>query len=361
MKIPQANPLAFVRAHRDEIDNAIARVLDSGRYILGPEVEAFERELAAFIGVPYIITVASGTEALWLALKSLGIGSGDEVITVSLTATATVAAIVETGARPVFVDIAPDDLTLDPVRLDDAITSRTKAVIPVHLYGQSARLPEILHRGVPVIEDCAQALGAQCLDRSVGTWGRLAAFSFYPTKNLGALGDGGAIATNNAPLAARLRDLREYGWRKRHISSVHGWNSRLDEIQAAILRVRLRHLRADNARRADIVARYKSAITTNNILAPIHSAQRTSAWHQFVLRHPHRDKLRKQLTAAGIETAVHYPVPVHQQPAYRQYHSHHHTLLVTEQSVRHIFSLPIYPELTDAEVNHICKTLAALK
>jgi len=355
VNIPQANPGAFVRAHRAEIDAAIARVLDSGSYILGPETEAFEREFAAFVGVAHAVAVANGTEALWLALRALDIGPGDEVITVSLTATATVAAIVETGAQPVFVDVCADDFTMDPARLADAITPLTRAIVPVHLYGQAARMPEICSGNVPVIEDCAQAHGARCGDRAVGAWGQLGAFSFYPTKNLGALGDAGAVVTGNHALAAQLRERREYGWRQRHVSAVHGWNSRLDELQAAILRVRLRHLPADNARRAAIAAAYTRALAGTGIAGPPSFPDRSCVWHQYVVRHPERHHLCARLVALGIGTAVHYPVPVHQQPAYRQ----PCRLPVTERAVAEILSLPIYPELRDAEVAAVCEVLAS--
>jgi dTDP-4-amino-4,6-dideoxygalactose transaminase len=355
VNIPAANPGAFVRAHRAEIDAAIARVLDSGRYILGTEVETFEREFADFVGVSHAIAVANGTEALWLSLKAIGVGPGDEVITVSLTATATVAAIVETGARPVFVDICPDDLTMDPAQVAKAITPHTRAIIPVHLYGQAVRIEEICSGDVPVLEDCAQAHGARCDGKAVGAWGDLGAFSFYPTKNLGALGDAGAVVTEAAALADRLRSLREYGWQDRFISLEHGWNSRLDELQAAILRVRLRHLLADNGRRVAIAGAYTAALRGTAIVPPVSFSNRTCVFHQYVVRHPRRDWLRARLAAAGIATGIHYPLPVHQQPAYRQ----RCALPVTEQAASEILSLPLWPELSDNEVQHICDTLAS--
>lgn len=360
MNIPQANPGAFVRAHRAEIDAAIARVLDSGSYILGPEVEAFEREFADFIGVPHAIAVANGTEALWLALKTLGIAPGDEVITVSLTATATVAAIVETGARPVFVDVCSDDLTMDPAQLAKAITPRTKAIVPVHLYGQAARLSEICSGNVPVVEDCAQAHGAQCNGQAAGTWGKLGAFSFYPTKNLGALGDAGAVVTADTQLAEQLRELREYGWHDRQVSARHGWNSRMDELQAAILRVRLRHILADTGHRADIAAAYTGVLNGFDITPPPSFPDRTSVHHQYVIRHRHRDRFREQLSRCGIGTAIHYPAPVHLQNAYRHFGRGTGSLPVTEQAATEILSLPIYPELGEHEAGKICEILATL-
>jgi len=357
VNIPPANPGAFVRAHRAEIDAAIARVLDSGRYILGPEVEAFEREFADFIGVAHAVAVANGTEALWLALKSLGIGPGDEVITVSLTATATVAAIVESGARPVFVDVCPDDLTMNPAQLPDVITAKTKAIVPVHLYGQAARLREIAATGVPVVEDCAQAHGARCDGRAVGTWGILGAFSFYPTKNLGALGDAGIIVTGDAARAAALRELRQYGWCERQVSARHGWNSRMDDLQAAILRVRLRHILADTRRRTEIAAAYTRALAGSDIMSPPSFSDRSSVYHQYVIRHPCRDRLRQKLAERGIGTAIHYPVPVHLQTAYRCWGFGPGSLPVTEKAVGEILSLPVYPELEPKQIAAICEVL----
>jgi dTDP-4-amino-4,6-dideoxygalactose transaminase len=363
VNIPQANPGAFVRVHRQEIDEAIARVLDSGRYILGPEVEAFEREFAAFIDAPHVVAVASGTDALWLSLRTLDLQPGDEVVTVSFTSVATVAAIIASGARPVFVDVCPDDLTMDPSRLSAAINSHTKAILPVHLYGQAARLEEVCavanEAGVAVIEDCAQAHGATCAGRPVGSWGRLAAFSFYPTKNLGALGDGGAIATADPDLAHRLRLLREYGWRERSVSVVHGWNSRLDELQAAILRVGLRHLASNNARRRAIAAEYDRILHGMNISLPPTFVDRTTVYHQYVVRHQDRDQLRADLVRLRVDTAIHYPIPVHMQEAYRVFGKGPHSLPVTERAATQVLSLPVYPELGPEAVAFISQALRA--
>lgn len=361
LTIPQANPRANYEAHRQEIDDAIRRALESGRYIHGPEVEAFEREFAAFVGVPHAVAVASGTEALWLALRALGVGPGDEAITVSLTAVATVSAIVASGAQPVMVDVCADDLTLDPARFAAAISPRAKVVIPVHLYGQAARLKEICaiaeKAGLAVLEDCAQAHGAACEGRAVGSWGRLGAFSFYPTKNLGAIGDGGAVVTSDPSLAERLRLLREYGWRERYVSAIHGWNSRLDELQAAILRVKLRHLAADNGRRAMVAGEYTRALAGTRIAAPPIFADRTTVYHQYVVRQPQRAQLRELLAARGIGTAIHYPVPVHLQEAYRSLGGGPGSLPITEQATAEIVSLPIYPELSEGEVEAVCEAL----
>ena len=364
MKIPQANPGAFVRANRPQLDAAIARVLDSGRYIDGPEVAAFEREFAALLGGGHVIAVASGTEALWLALKAIGLQHGDEVITVSLTAGATVAAIVEAGGQPVFVDVDPDDLTLDPVGLASAITRRTAAVVPVHLYGQPAQLPAICacaqRAGLAVIEDCAHAPGAQYAGRPVGTWGQLGAFSFYPTKNLGALGDGGAIVTADASLADKLRGLREYGWRERLVSSFHGWNSRLDELQAAILRIRLPDLLVNNARRRAIAAAYTQAWADTGLTLPPSSADHPSVYHQYVARYARRDHLRAGLLQRGVETGIHYPVPIHLQAAYRRYGHGPGSLPVTERAANEVLSLPVHPELTEDQVATVIQSLRSV-
>lgn len=242
------NPKVSYLAHKNEIDAAIERVLDSGQYILGKEVERFEKSFAKYIGVKHCIGVASGTEALFLAMKALGIGDGDEVITVSYTATATISAICMTGATPILVDIKLSNFTMDPALIKKAITPRTKAILPVHIYGNPCDMNSIQKHKIPVIEDCAQAHGTKYKGRKVGSLGKFGCFSFYPTKNLGCIGDGGAITTNDAKLAKELRLLRQYGWKERYVSSVHGYNSRLDEIQAAILSVKLKYLDEDKVK-----------------------------------------------------------------------------------------------------------------
>lgn len=349
------NPRAQYETHRAAIDEAIRRVLESGRYILGEEVAAFEREFANYIGARYALGAGSGTEALHLALMACGIGQGDEVVTVAHTAVATVAAIELTGAMPVFVDIE-EHFTLDPEQLEAAITPKTKAIIPVHIYGQPADLGAIVsiaeQHGIRVIEDCAQAHGAIYRERRVGAWGDLACFSFYPTKNLGAIGDGGAITTNDPQLADRVRRLREYGWAERNVSSVAGWNSRLDELQAAILRVKLRFLDEDNARRREIAAMYDQLLTDADLVLPQRRADATHVFHLYVVRSAARDELMARLRANDIEPAVHYPVPVHLQPAYRNRLAACE-LAETERAAREILSLPIYPELTDIEVEKV--------
>jgi len=355
--IPAANPRAQYVAHAAEIDAAIRRVLDSGRYIHGPECQAFEAAFAAVAGVRDGIGVASGTDALHLALRACGVGPGDEVITVSHTAVATVAAIELCGATPVFVDIEPDYYTMDPDGLARAFTPRTKAVVPVHVYGQPADLSRIVpiarERGVAVVEDCAQAHGATLHGRAVGSWGDAGCFSFYPTKNLGAFGDGGLMTTNDADLAERVRRFREYGWRDRYVSDTPGTNSRLDELQAAVLGVKLAFLDRDNARRRAVAATYDRALASVDLVTPAVRPEAASVYHLYVVRATGRDELQRALEARGVGSLVHYPMPVHLQPAYAGRIAHG-PLPHSERAAREVLSLPMFPELSDADVDRVC-------
>jgi dTDP-4-amino-4,6-dideoxygalactose transaminase len=365
--IPQADPRAGYLAQRRAIDAAIARVLAGGRYILGEEVSAFERAFADYIGVGHGIGVASGTDALVLALKAIGVGPEDHVVTVSHTAVATVAAIELAGARPLLVDIDPVHFTLDPAALAPVLAAppgRIAAVIPVHLYGQPADLDAILalarRHGARVIEDCAQSHGARVGGARTGSFGDLAAFSFYPTKNLGALGDGGMVVTADRDLAERVRALREYGWRERYVSDIAGANSRLDELQAAVLRVKLARLEHDNARRAALAAAYDRGLAGSGLGLPARRAGASHVFHQYVIRAQDRDGLRERLLARGVGSTIHYPVPVHLQPAYRG------RLAVgpgglgeSERAARAVLSLPLYPELADEAVAAVVAALAA--
>ncbi|MBI2976161.1 MAG: DegT/DnrJ/EryC1/StrS family aminotransferase [Chloroflexi bacterium] len=351
--IATANPLASYRAHQTEIDDAIRRATASGWYILGPEVEAFEAEFAAYLGVKHCVGVANGTDAVRLAVQAAVPFRGAEGVTASMSATATVAAITEAGWQPLLLDILPDEYTLDPAALEAALTAPGMFVVPVHLYGHPARMEAILRlaaeRQATVIEDCAQAHGAMALGRRVGSLGAAAAFSFYPTKNLGALGDGGAVVTDSDDIAARVRLLRMYGWRTRYVSEIHGSNSRLDELQAAILRVKLRHLDADNARRMYIAETYNAAFAD---LPGVRLPPTGGVYHQYTIRHPKRDALRDALAALGVGASVLYPVPIHLQPAYAD--SPPLSLPVTEQFAKDLLCLPMYPELTAAEVDAVC-------
>jgi dTDP-4-amino-4,6-dideoxygalactose transaminase len=368
--IPSANPGAAYRAAKEEIDAAVARVLNSGYYILGKEGAEFETEFAGWQGAGRAIGCANGTDALALILRGLGIGRGDAVATVSHTAVATVAAIEMVGAVAVLVDVEPDHQTLDPDELSRVLANppaglpAIRAVIPVHLYGQSADLGAITaiceRHGVALIEDCSQAHGATYQGRKVGTFGRAAAFSLYPTKNLGGLGDGGIIATDDPALAEKVAALRQYGWndRNRYVSELSGINSRLDEMQAAILKVMLKHLDVRNARRGAIAAAYDDALRLCRLAPPPRRAGCAHVFHQYVVRSAERDTLRARLREFGIGTGIHYPVPVHLQPAYiGRVALGPSACRMTEHLSQEVLSLPMYPELTDAQIDRTCEAL----
>ena len=324
------------------IADALRRVRESGWFILGPECEQFEAEFASYIGVSHAVGVANGTDAIELMLRALDIGPGTEVITVSHTAVATVAAIEAAGATPVLVDVDPGTYTMDPAATEAAMTSRTAAILPVHLYGHPAAIENLAavagRHGVHLLEDCAQAAGATVGGRRVGSFGAMASFSFYPTKTLGALGDAGAIVTDDAALAERLRRLRNYGQTTRYLHVERGVNSRLDEFQAAILRVKLPHLDAHNAARQQMAATYSSLI--KGPVLPEVGPGVEHVFHLYVIRHPDRDGLQRALAEAGIQTLIHYPVPVHRQAAYADLRVGE--LPVTDQVVGQILSLPLY-------------------
>ncbi|HBK06776.1 MAG TPA: erythromycin biosynthesis sensory transduction protein eryC1 [Acetobacteraceae bacterium] len=370
--IPQANPGAGYRALKAEIDDAVSRALASGWYILGTEIRAFEAEFAAWLGVSNAIGCGNGTDAIALALRGLGVGPGCTVVTVSHTAVATVAAIEMTGATPLLIDIDPVFYTMDPAALQAVLQDPPaglppiKAVVPVHLYGQPADLDRIVPlcraHGVALIEDCAQAHGARLHGQRVGTFGDAATFSFYPTKNLGALGDGGAVATNNPALAEKIGALRQYGWHKHYISDEVGVNSRLDEIQAAILRAKLPHLDAQNARRRDIAAAFTEVLTGHPLAAPRQRQDVDHVFHLYVTRSARRDRFQAALREAGVGTGIHYPVPVHLQPAYAgRVALGPSGCPETEAAAKEILSLPIYPELSDADVAAIRAALTLLR
>jgi dTDP-4-amino-4,6-dideoxygalactose transaminase len=348
-----SNPAFQYLSYEKEIDAAIKRVLQSGWFILGKEVKAFEEEFAKYIGVNFAKGVGSGTDAIMLALKALQIGTGDEVITVSQTAVATVAAIEMTGAKAVMVDIEEDFYTIDAKKIEAAITPKTKAIVAVHLYGQPVDLDAVLkitkkHK-LKLIEDCAQAHGAMYKNKRVGSIGDMGCFSFYPTKNLGALGDGGMVVTNDTKLADRIEMLRQYGWKERYVSEFAGTNSRLDELQAAILRVKLTHLDDDNAKRNHIAEIYDKQLGGTGIVLPRKRESCTHVYHLYVVRVKKRDELLQHLKQNDIAAAIHYPMPVHLQPAYNQGLK----LPVTEKITKEILSLPMYPELSEGEVQKI--------
>lgn len=347
--IPCANPLAQFQSYQAEIEAAVLKVLRGNRYILGPEVEALEREFAEYIGTSHAIGVANGTDALELALRALDLKSGDEVVTVSHTAVATVAAIEAAGAVPVLVDVDPDFYTLDPGQLAEVLTPRTRAVIAVHLYGQAADLDAISEfcreRKLVLIEDVSQAHGAKWKGRRLGSIGHIGCFSCYPTKNLGAIGDGGLVTTSDGQLAHRVRMLREYGWQARYISDLAGRNSRLDEIQAAILRVKLRHLDEDNSRRRALAAQYTSLLE-KVVQTPKIREGAEHVFHLYVVTTSCRQKLMEQLKVRDIHPAIHYPLPVHLQPAYKGRVRTARSMAITEKLSSEVLSLPLYPELS---------------
>jgi aminotransferase EvaB len=359
-KILPADPKTAYLAAQAEIDAAVQRVLHSGHYILGPEGEAFEKEFSQWLGVPGTVAVANGTDAIELALRAAGIGPGDKVVTVANTVTATVAAIAATGARAVFAEIEPDTMLMDVAALETVLTTlrdpKIKAVVPVHLYGQAVDMPRLMEvaaaHNLTVIEDCAQAHGATVGGRKAGTWGRLAAFSFYPTKNLGALGDGGAVCGTDAGLLEQVRLLRQYGWRKRYVSEMPGRNSRLDEMQAAILRVQLGRLDAANARRTELARRYLGGLKGTPLALPKTAEGRGHCWHQFVVRTPRREELRVHLEKRGVLCGVLYPVPVHRQPAY---HDASLSFPHTEQACAEVLSLPLHPGLSDEDADRVIR------
>jgi len=343
-----ANPKAQYLSNKKLIDNSIKKVLANGNYILGEQVKLFEEEFAKYNGVNYAIGVGSGTEALHIALKANGIGEGDEVITTAHTAVATASAIVLSGAKPIFIDVNSTTMNIEPKLIESAINSTTKAIIPVHIYGQPCEMDDISEIAriydLKIIEDCSQAHGATYNRSRVGTLGNVGCFSFYPTKNLGAIGDGGAIVTNDKVLDRKIRLLRQYGWNKRYISSDEGWNSRLDELQAAILRIKLRTLDEDNALRAKHAIKYNESFNNLPIELPMFSNNKNHVYHLYVIRSEIRDEIKKFLQNEKIITAVQYPVPVHKQKYYRRIVGPI-SLPITEKLAKRILSLPMYPEL----------------
>ena len=347
----------------DEIAVAMQRVADSGWYILGPEVEAFEQEFADFHGIPHAVGVASGTDAIELALRAGGIGPGDEVITVAHTAMATVTAIESAGATPVLADIDLRRFTLDPLSAREAVTERTRAIVAVHLYGQPADLGPLKSLAdefdLLLIEDCAQAHGASYRGAKVGTIGHMGTFSFYPTKNMGAYGDGGAVITADTALAEKLRKLRNYGQTTRYTHQSRGSNSRLDELQAAILRVKLQHLDHHNQRRRQIAALYDEHLDT--VITPPVAKDAQHVFHLYVIRDQQRDQLLSELATREIGTLIHYPIPIHLQESHRDLGLTAGSLPQTEKAAREILSLPLYIGLTDDHVMRVCSAINQLR
>ncbi len=354
MKVPYFDLPAQIRSLRPELDAAIARCLDSGAFCLGPEVKQFEQEFAAYCGASHCIAFNSGTSALHVAMRLLDLGPGDEVITTPFTFVATCWAIVYTSARPVFVNVEAGTLNLDPARVERAITGRTKAVLPVHLYGHPCDLDPLIEvarrHGLPLVEDAAQAHGARYHGRPVGTFGEMSAFSFYPTKNLGACGEGGALVTNRADLAARARTLREHGSSARYLHDEVGYNYRMEGIQGAVLRVKLPRLTEWNLARRRIAHWYRTLLGDTPLVLPSEAADVESVYHLYTVRHPGRDRLKAFLESCGIGSAVHYPRPLHLQKCFAHLGYTAGTFPVAERAARECLSLPMYPDLTDDQI-----------
>lgn len=361
MNVPFLDLHAAYLEVKDEIDAAVARVLDSGWYILGPEVEAFEAEWADYCGARFAVGVGNGLDALTLALRALGVGPGDEVIVPSNTYIATWLAVSAVGARPVPVEPDPATYTIDSARIEAALTPATKAILPVHLYGHPADLDPILElarrRGLFVVEDAAQAHGARYRGRRIGAHGDAVCWSFYPGKNLGALGDAGAVTTNREEVAERLRLLRNYGSRVKYVNEVKGVNSRLDPLQAAILRVKLRHLDEWNGRRWELASFYTQRLSQSGVQLPQVAPWAESAWHLYVIRSTQREDLQRYLTEAGIGTLVHYPIPPYRQQAYVKEGFGKGAFPLTSRLAGEVLSLPMSPHVTQGQAQLVVKQI----
>jgi len=361
--IPLVDLKAQHRALKPELDTAIARVMDSAQFVLGPEVEEFEKAFARFVGADHAIAVNSGTSALHLALLVAGVQPGDEVITVAMTFIATVAAISYTGARPVLVDVEPVTCTMDMSKIEQAITSRTRALIPVHLYGQMADMDSVMaiaeDHNLIVIEDASQAHGALHNGRQAGSIGHFGCFSFYPGKNLGACGEGGAVVTNDGEVARQIRVLRDWGQETRYEHSVLGFNYRMDGLQGALLRVKLDHLNAWTEARRACAAYYQELLAGNSFVLPYEQPNNRSVYHVYGIRHHDRDKLRLALADREIGTGLHYPIPIHLQGAYASLGYRKGDFPVSESVAREELSLPLFPELTREQQEEVAAALQA--
>lgn len=359
--VPYLDLKAQYRTIKSEVDAAISRVLESSQFVLGSEVAGFEGGFAKYCGAAECVAVNSGTSALHLALLAAGIGPGDEVITVPFTFVASVAAILYTGARPVLVDIDPHSFNLNSAAIEAAITPQTKAVMPVHLYGQTADMDPILEisrrRGLVVIEDAAQAHGAKYKGRPAGTLGDIACFSFYPTKNLGAYGEGGAVTTNNPEYANKIRMLRDWGQDSKYHHVLRGFNYRMEGLQGAILRVKLRHLEQWTEARRAIAAKYNTQLADSAMTLPREMPWARHVYHVYSMRTRDRDSFRESLQAEGIQTSVHYAIPVHLQPAYAELGYGKGSFPESEAAANEVVALPIYPELTESQVDLVCRAV----
>ena len=362
--IPMVDPMAWHRPIQDELEQAALDVLRSGRYVMGEQVERFEKEAANYLGVKQAIGCANGTDALVLALKAAGIGPGDEVLTTGFTFFATVEAILQVGAVPVLVDIDARTFNIDPVELERVVSPRSKAVLVVHLFGLPVDLDNIQticeQHGLLLIEDCAQSFGARHNNRQTGSFGLLGCFSFFPSKNLGGFGDGGLITTNNKEVAKTIKKLRNHGSSRQYIHECTGYNSRLDEIQAALLRVKLKHIDQFNRQRCEIASWYRELLSDSDIIVPMEYAEEQHVYHQYTVVLPsHRDRVSKRMTQKGIACAVYYPLPLHRQKALQAVISNggKPELPVCEQLAEHCLSLPVYPGMTREQVIRVAETL----
>ncbi len=357
MSVPMVDLKIQYESIKDEINNAVLSVIQSTQFILGPQGKAFEDEVAKYHGVKHAVAVASGTDALHLALLAAGIKRGDEVITTPFTFIATAEAVSYIGAVPVFVDITADTFNMDVDKIEAAITRKTRGIIPVHLYGQPVVMDALMQIAkkydIRVIEDCAQCFGAEYKNRKAGTFGDLGCFSFFPSKNLGAYGDGGMVITDNDRLAERMLSLRNHGSRVRYYHDEIGFNSRLDEVQAAVLRVKLKHIDEYNTKRRNNAMLYNKYFTASGIQIPIELEGTKHVYHQYTIRIKDRDSVKQSLDTVKVSNMIYYPVPLHLQTAYRELNMGLGSLPVTERAAREVLSLPMYPELTEMQIKSV--------
>jgi dTDP-4-amino-4,6-dideoxygalactose transaminase len=364
IQVPYLDLRAQYQSIKPEIDAAVAGVLDSCEFVLGSEVAAFEQDFAAYCGAAECVALNSGTSGLHLALLAAGIGTGDDIITVPFTFVASVAAVLYTGARPVLVDVDRRTLTMDAAAIEAAITPRTKAILPVHLYGQPADMDPIMEvarrKGLVVIEDAAQAHGAKYKGHTVGSIGDMTCFSFYPTKNLGAYGEGGAVTTNNAEFARTIRLLRDWGQDRKYHHVKRAYNYRMEGFQGAILRVKLRHLERWNDARRMVASKYNLLLSDSGVELPVEMPWARHVYHAYTLRSDNRNHLQSALQSEGVQTAVHYAIPVHLQPAYSDLGYSRGHLPESESAAAEVLSLPVYPEMTDNQIDKVSRALRSI-
>jgi dTDP-4-amino-4,6-dideoxygalactose transaminase len=357
MKIPLLDLVAQYHTIKDEMDQAVLGVMESGKFILGSNVSVLEKEVADYLGVKHAIGVASGTDALVLALRAVGVGPGDEVIVPTFSFFATAGTVMNVGARPIFVDIHPKTYLMDVGAIETAITPKTKAIIPVHLYGQPADMDEVMglaeKHGLKVIEDNAQAFGAEYKGKKTGAIGDVGCLSFFPSKNLGGYGDGGMVTTNDDGIAEKVRMLRVHGWQKKYFPEILGYNSRLDAMQAAVLRVKLKYLDAWNARRAEIAHEYSKYLGALGLRVPVEAPDRTHVYHLYMVAFDERDTVQQKLKEAGIASAVYYPQPLHLAEPCREFGTREGQFPVSEECSQTLLALPVYPELTGAQIEEV--------